>query len=509
MRIAIVGAGPAGLTSAKQALAAGNEVTVYESTADVGGIWNPDAGGAYESVRMQSSRLSFPFTDHPPSFDDDFPTLRQVHHYLRGYAERFGVLPLIRFGAPVTRVVKDGAQWSVTAGTGAAASTETYDAVMVASGELWPPTMPDFVPEVSTGVRVLSAKDYRSPDVLTGAKVLVVGGGVSGADIASELIDVAATVQWSVRRRQLFLPRVCGDVYNDEILSYIGRVGVEEMSYAAWLDFLGELMPDYLAAYRAGGLLPDEGFHHAVHINDNIIPAVAAGAVGIRPAFDHFEPDGTVVFTDGARERYDAVVLCLGYGLPDYSFVEDFRREDLYEHHIYWPDTSLAVINTPVDTEAFGTACPYFEAIAGWVLSIWAGRTELPPPAAMAAWCERHMADLTDRRYFDCWLWTVRLRLESGTLPDPATAFTDYWNVVASVTAPDNLRQTGAVARPAPYDKLVDLADLKHRVLASLTPAARDHLLSGGQITGDEHGAAAAVPSDRVLAPSLPYRERR
>ncbi|MEV8504573.1 FAD-dependent oxidoreductase [Actinoplanes sp. NPDC051475] len=509
MRIAIVGAGPAGLTSAKQALAEGHEVTVYESTDDVGGIWNPGAGGAYESVRMQSSRLSFPFSDHPPPFDDDFPTLRQVHQYLRGYAERFGVLPLVRFGSRVTRMVKDGAEWSVTAETGAAASTGAYDAVMVASGELWLPRMPEFLPAPSTGVRVLSAKDYRSPGALAGAKVLVVGGGVSGADIASELVGVATTVKWSVRHRQLFLPRMCGHVYNDELFSYVGRVGVEDMSYAAWLDFLGELMPEYFAAYRASGLLPDEGFHHAVHINDTIIPAVAAGSIEVRPAFDRFEPDGTVVFTDASRERYDAVVLCLGYGLPDYSFLADFRREDLYEHHVYWRDSSLAVVNTPVDTEAFGTACPYFEAIAGWVLSVWSGKTELPAPAAMASWCEQHMGDLQDRRYFDCWLWTVRLGLESATLPDPATAFTDYWNVVASVTAPDNLRPTGAIARPAPYDKIVDLVGLKHRVLASLAPRVRDRLLNDGQITSGEHRAAAAVPPDRVLAPSLPYRERR
>ncbi|MCW2144254.1 hypothetical protein [Actinoplanes cyaneus] len=108
---------------------------------------------------MQSSRLSFPFTDHPPPFDDEFPTLRQVHHYLRSYAEQFGVLPLIRFDTPVTRIVKVDGRWAVTAD----AVTETYDAVMVASGELWPPRMPDFVPGPQTGVHVLSAKDYRNP----------------------------------------------------------------------------------------------------------------------------------------------------------------------------------------------------------------------------------------------------------------------------------------------------------------------------------------------------------
>ena len=53
MHIAVIGGGLAGLTCAKQALAAGYDVVVYEKTADVGGIWNPASGGAYEAARMQ------------------------------------------------------------------------------------------------------------------------------------------------------------------------------------------------------------------------------------------------------------------------------------------------------------------------------------------------------------------------------------------------------------------------------------------------------------------------
>jgi cation diffusion facilitator CzcD-associated flavoprotein CzcO len=508
MRIAVIGAGLAGLTAAKQALGDGHDVTVYEALGDLGGIWNPNSGGAYESVRMQSSRMSFPFSDFPPPFDDDFPTLVQLHGYLRDYAEHFGVLPRIRFDHPVTDVTKVDGRWSVTAGRHGRSVTASFDAVMVANGELWHPRMPVDLPDPRTNVVVYSAKEYRRPSQFAGKRVLVVGGGVSGADISAELVGVAASVDWSVRHRALFLPRDCAGTYNDALFSYIGRVAVEEMPYGDWLAFLDRLMPEYMADYRATGLLPEHGFHHAVHVNEKIIPRVRAGEVRVRPAFDLFADDGAVVFADRSLEDYDVVLFCLGYAMPDYSFITGFRREDLYEHHFYRFDPTLAVVNTPVDTDAFGTACPYFEAIAAWVLAVYAGKVQLPDADTRAAWCAEHMSRLDDRRHFDCWLETIRIGLASGALPDPAVQFTDYWNIVASIVSPANLRPNAATFQPARYDDLFDLSELRLRVLAALTRRDRDRLVSSGQITVDDAARAAAIPADRAIHPRLPYKER-
>ncbi|MER7836885.1 FAD-dependent oxidoreductase [Streptomyces sp. NPDC096040] len=509
MRIAVIGAGPAGLTSAKQALAAGHRVVLYERTDTVGGIWNPDSGGAYDGVRMQSSRMSFPYSDFAPGFGTDFATRGELHGYLRDYARRSGALETIRFGHTVTEVVKRDGAWQVTADSLRGPATDAFDAVMVASGELWEPRRPAFVPDASTGVRVLTAKDYRRPQDLAGRRVLVVGGGVSGADIAAELAAHGTSVDWSVRRRALFLPRWCGDHYNDALLSYIGRVAVEELSYQDYLKWLESLLPEYFAQYRATGLLPESGFHGAVHVNDRIVPAVHSGAVTVVPAFERFEEDGRVVLTDGFEGRYDTVLLCMGYGMPNYDFVPELRREELYEHFFHLPDPTLAVINTPVDTEAFGTACPYFEAIAGWALRVFTGEAVLPPLAERADWCARHMDRLTDRRYYDCWLETVRIGLAAGTLPDPERDFTAYWRIVSHQVDPAGLRPDGPEPRPAAHDHaLFDPAALKHRVLAALPAGARAGLLACGQITAEEAGAAERVPPGRRIGPELPYRQR-
>ncbi|MBQ0986850.1 NAD(P)-binding domain-containing protein [Streptomyces sp. F63] len=517
-RIAVIGAGPAGLTSAKQALAEGHEVVVYEKNADLGGIWDPASGGAYPGVRMQSSRMSFPFSDFPPRGVDDFPTLPQMHAYLRSYAEAFGVLPVCRFGHRVVRVAREADGWRVTArregpeqeAAGARGSSEVFDAVMVASGELWEPRLPESLPDPAAPVRVRTPKSYRGAADFAGRRVLVVGGGVSGADIAAELSDTSARVDWSVRGRALFLPRDCGGVYNDALFSYAGRVALEEMPYRDYLAWLGELLPEYMAMYRETGLLPADGFHGAVQVNEKAVPRVHRGRITVRPAFERFTPGGAAVLADGSEESYDDVVLCLGYGMPDYGFIEGFRREDLYEHHFYRHDPTLAVINTPVGTEGFGTACPYFETIAAWALAVFAGRAALPDAEAMAAWCARHPGRPDDRRYLDCWLETIRIGLAAGTLPDPRTSFAAYWRLVSGTVAPSRLRPGGpAVARPATYDGLFDLDHLRHRILAALPLSDRDGLLAAGDIGRTDYEAALLVPDGRVLPPWLPYRQRR
>ncbi|MFI5678195.1 FAD-dependent oxidoreductase [Streptomyces cellulosae] len=510
MRLAVIGAGAAGLTCVKQALADGHEVVCFEKYPDLGGIWNPASGGAYAGVRMQSSRMSMPFSDHPPGFAADFPELTEVQAYLRSYAERFGLLRAVRFGHEVVRVAKEGDDWRVTARRAAGGEDSVLvDAVLVANGELWQPRLPaGGLPAPGTGVRVLTSPEYRGAADFAGQRVLVVGGGVSGADIAADLAPHAARVDWSVRRRQLFLPRDIGGVYNDALFSYAGRVAVEEVPYAEYLDWLTEWIPEYMGMYRATGLLPQQGFHGAVHVNEKIIPVVHAGGVHPVVAFDRFTDDGRTVLADGTIGRYDAVVLCLGYEAPDYGFIDGLRREDLYEHHFWRHDPTLAVVNTPVDTEAFGTACPYFEAIGGWVLSVLGGKTTLPGPDERAKWCARHMSALRDMRYLDCWLETIRMGLLSGALPDPAVHFRAYWTLVSSQVDPAQLRPGQVPPVPAVYDGRLDLAGLRHRVLAALPEDVRQRLLTRGEIDEADLAAAARVPAGRELAPWLPYRQR-
>lgn len=504
MKIAVIGAGPAGLVAAKQALQHGHDVTVFEKHAQIGGIWNPGSGGAYESVRMQSSKMSFHYSDFPPASISDFPTLLEVHRYLTEYAQAFGISRHIRLGCTVVGVEKRDRAWRIRIANGSDVQFESADNVIVASGELWLPKHPGAgMPAGSgTSLRVLSAKQYRGPKEFSGQRILVVGGGVSGADIASELVGVTSSVDWSIRHRGLFLPRYCGDFYNDQLFSYIGRYGVHELAHGHYMGFLRELLPQYMRQYQESGLLPLNTPNNAIHVNEKIIPNVAAGNITVQPAFREVGLDGAVHFLDGSTAIYDAVILCTGYEMPDYGFIEGFVREDLYEHFFYWKDPSLAIVNTPVDADAFGTACPYFETISGWVLRVFEGTVCLPESNKMEAWCQHNMRNLRKKRFYDCWLETIRIGILSGQIPDPNQDFEEYWTIISSVVSPSNLCKGNTSARPAACDNIVEIPRLKARLLASLTHRTRKQLLSVGQIYGLEYREATNVPSVRVISPA-------
>ena len=503
MRIAVIGAGPAGLTAAKQALARGHSVAIFEKYADLGGIWNPASGGAYQSVRMQTSARCFPFSDYAPSSIGEFPNVAEVHTYLRGYSDYFDVSQHIRYGEVVTEVKKSFGEWIITSSHGAKTKTEQVDRVIIANGELWVPKVLPSLSGTHGNTRVISVKEYYNADRLLDKKVLVVGGGVSGADIASELAESGCTVEWSVRSTALFLPRRCGDYNNDHLFSYIGRYAVAKMPRADYLQLLHKIMPDYMAAYKETKIYPFKGHNNAIHINDRIVEAVHQERVAVRSAFWKMDDDGTVHFQDGTVGQYDIVISCAGYEKVDYSFIDNFDRRDLFEHFFYQPDTTLAILNTPGDADAVGTACPYFELIAGWILRVFEGAVQLPGTDLMKRWCERAEGRSNKRYFYDCWLESIRIGLLSQQIPDPMSEFDDYWTLISSIPLSSNLHRSTLRHYPAAYDHLIDMDTLKSRLLTSLPLTSRKKLFAAKRITDVEFSNAERTPSVNVISLGL------
>ena len=102
--MAVIGAGPGGLTAAKHSIEAGFDVTVFEASDDLGGQWHTTAAhsGIWPGMRTNTSRAMTAFSDHPPpSTHDLHPFAEQIHAYLRSYADAFGVTERIRFGTTV------------------------------------------------------------------------------------------------------------------------------------------------------------------------------------------------------------------------------------------------------------------------------------------------------------------------------------------------------------------------------------------------------------------------
>ncbi len=495
--IGIIGAGPAGLAAAKLAIERGFDITVFERHAHLGGIWNPHANGAYASVRMQTSQRAFHYSDFAPiDTACDFLTRQGLYDYLSAYSSRFGVQPHVRFQSEVVSVQRAASGWSVTARTSSGYEAHAFDFVIVANGELWRSRLINH-----TGPAPMTAKDYSHPDGFAGRKVLVVGGGVSGADIAAEL-SRTAEVHWSIRRPVLLLPRMWDDTPNDGCFSYVARREVQGWKRERYLGFLSGCMPGYMERYAATGMLPDTFENNAIHVNDSAVPAVAEGRLQLRPGVACLREAVSAQFLDGTTETYDTVLLCAGYQPPDYSFIQDFSPGDLYEHFFFAHDPTLAILNTPPMADGYGTACPYFEAIAFWMLQVFDGARSLPSSGERRQWCEEQAARPFRKTFYDCWLETIRIGLLSGQLPDPRQDFRAYWHIVSNGVTPLNLCADPKETWVPAYDDLVDLADIRVRTLASLPSSALRDLALGAQITATE-AVKAEQARARAVAPAL------
>ena len=92
MRIGIVGAGVAGLTTAKVLTQAGHEVEVFDKAPDVGGVWSRTR--RYPGLTTQSPKAQYSFSDHPmPEDFPEWPTGAQVQEYLGSYVAAKGLEP--------------------------------------------------------------------------------------------------------------------------------------------------------------------------------------------------------------------------------------------------------------------------------------------------------------------------------------------------------------------------------------------------------------------------------
>ena len=182
MRVAIIGAGLAGLTTAKVLVQAGHDVEVFDKAPDVGGVWSRTR--RYPGLTTQSPKAQYSFSDFPmPEDFPEWPTGAQVQEYLAAYADEFGVTPHLRLGTTVESVVPDGARWVVTTG---AHGASVVDRVVVANGVFCEPALPDYPGRAefeAAGGRLLAGSDFHDVSEARGKHVLVVGYGKSACDV--------------------------------------------------------------------------------------------------------------------------------------------------------------------------------------------------------------------------------------------------------------------------------------------------------------------------------------
>ncbi|SDM92744.1 flavin-containing monooxygenase [Allokutzneria albata] len=309
--VCVIGAGSSGLVALKNLRQAGFDAVAYERHDEVGGNWCFGGPGSrvYASTHTISSK---PFTQYPdfPMPDEwpDYPHHSRLREYFQRYAEHFRLLDHVRFGHEVTSAVPDGGGWSVTV---KGKVPKHFDALVVANGHNWHPKMPEYPGLAEFSGKVLHSAAYKGPDVLRGQRVLVVGAGNTGCDIAVEAAQHAEAVWHSTRRGYWYVPKYILGKPSDQIADAL--IGLRLPKPVRRLMTKLTLLATVGLPQRAGLPKPDHALFETHPIVNSLL-TYYVGHGGIKPVPDVERFEGsTVVLSDGQRVDVDLVVLATGY----------------------------------------------------------------------------------------------------------------------------------------------------------------------------------------------------
>lgn len=400
----MIGAGPAGLVTAKTFLAAGAEVTVFERGSFIGGTWvyENDNGRQflYKNLHINTSKRLTAFADWPFAPDTQpIPDHRDMAAYLKTYSDAHGVTRRIVFNANVNDVrpagrAGDGSEgWIVRTESG---GHETFNAVAVCTGAFDRPLhVAQFADRF--GGEYLHSADYRDPERFIGKRVCVIGAGNSAVDIASDICRTAARMVLVARSGVVVVPHFILGISLNDIGKSLQRWWIPDGLRRAVVRTL---------VWAVHGTMQQHGFKpltHRVHptISSTIIQDILFRRVHVKQGIS--EVDGkTLRFEDGSAQAFDVVIAATGF-VTDFPFLDravvasDHNRLALYKrivppgwNSIYF--VGMVNLDTPINY-----AC---EQQARWIVDVEMNEIALPAKdemiddiAAKQRWVSRHYGD--------------------------------------------------------------------------------------------------------------------
>lgn len=394
LSFAVVGAGPAGLAVGRAFARDGIPFVIYERHSGVGGMWDITNPGTpiYESAHFISSRTlsaldGLPFPEGYP----DYPRHDQLLSYLRDFARRFRLESHIRTSTSVERVVHDPGTgtWDVHLDSG---EVVRHAGIIMASGSQWEPNLPVYPGEWAR--EAFHSKHYRSRDQLAGRRVLVVGAGNSGCDIACQAATAADGAAISTRRGYWIVPKhILGrptDVFSRSTPDFVPAKARQRLFALLLRAVVGDLT-------RFGWPEPDHLPLETHPILNSELPLhLAHRSLRHRPDIQRLEGE-RVRFVDGRREPFDLIVWATGYRLS-WPYLD---RSELRWPRPNDPGLFLNVFSRDHETlfalgyvETDAGAWPHISLQADLISQVLLDRRDRPHQAALWRRFKQHEVDL-------------------------------------------------------------------------------------------------------------------
>lgn len=312
----IIGAGPAGLAVGACLKRAGVPFIMLEQADRVGSVWHDH----YDRLHLHTNKAgsNLPFYRFPNKYPR-YPSRDQVIEYLEAYADRFELAP--RFGQRVVSARYQADRWE----------TQTQDALyrsqhlVVATGYARVPRLPSWPGQAGFEGPFLHSSSYKNGRSLRGKRVLVVGFGNSGAEIALDLWEHGARPSLAVRSPVNIIPR---DLLGLPVVAI--AVGVHKLPLRLADTFMAPVLRlMYGNIERLGFRKLPYGPLTQIE-RDARIPVIDVGAmklikegdIAVYGGIERFDGN-EVTFEDGHKQRFDAAILATGYRPQVEAFLEN------------------------------------------------------------------------------------------------------------------------------------------------------------------------------------------
>lgn len=306
----------------------------FEIHDEVGGLWNIENPHStmYESAHLISSKRMTEFTEFPMRDEAaDYPSHTEILRYFLDYADTFELRREYRFGVRVVgieRLQDEGGDrpesgqgrwrvsWQDASDRDAPVECAEYRGVLIATGIFSEPNLPNFEGQDEFEGEILHSSSYRSPDVFEDRRVLVVGAGNSGCDIAVDAVHRARSVDMSLRRGYHFVPKYV-----------FGRPADTAGGWFQLPRALKQRVDRFILRFFTGNP-EDFGFPKPDHrlyeshpiVNSLVLYHAGHGDLGVQRDIERLE-GSTVHFKDGTSRDYDLILLATGYKLH-YPFID-------------------------------------------------------------------------------------------------------------------------------------------------------------------------------------------
>jgi amino acid transporter len=310
-RYCLVGAGPAGMVMARSLIKEGVPFDWFDRNPDFGGIWDIEYPGSpmYESAHFISSKYTSGFYGAPmPDSFPDYPSWRQIRDYIRDTARRFDLYRHATFGTEVRSAVPlPGDRWLVTLDD---ETQREYDGLICAPGVTWHPNRAELPGAESYTGTIRHSVEFRDGLELRGKRVLIVGAGNSGVDIASDAARHADQAYLSVRRGYRFIPKHIGGLPIDAVLTG----AIDPPASMALTNDVNAMLDALVGDLTRFGLPAPDHDALASHpiINSQVLHHLSHGDLVAKPDVDHLTAHGAV-FKDGSEVEVDEIILATGY----------------------------------------------------------------------------------------------------------------------------------------------------------------------------------------------------